>query len=216
VELSSIQKQQYIPDVSVVDPPQSQGRSITGAGVAVADKPLTVDIEIEERNVPYIEIIYRETGEVVTAIEVLSPVNKSSDGQKAYIKKQDDLVYSETNLVEIDLIGYGRKTTLVRKAIITDPPEWRYNVTLRRAHSRSKFQVYVFNLQDRLPRCIIPLRPADPDVVLDLPAVFTRCYDIGGYDLLIDYAQDPPVPLDETELAWLTTYLKEQGARPSS
>lgn len=213
VELANVTKQQYIPDVSVVEPPNNPERAVAGAGVCVVDEPLTVDIVLEDRNVPYIEIIYRETGDVVTAIEVLSPVNKSGDGQKAYIKKQNDLIFSETNLVEIDLLGYGQETTLVRKAEISTPPEWRYNITLRRAHSNAKFQVYVFNLQDRLPRCRIPLRAADPDVALDLPTVFARCYDVGSYDLLIDYAQKPPVPLDEKETEWLETYLKEQGLR---
>ena len=66
-------------------------------------------------------------------------------------------------------------------------------------------------LQDRLPRCRIPLRAADPDVVLDLPAVFARCYDVGGYDLLVDYTQAPPVPLSASEADWLHRRLQEQG-----
>ena len=77
---------------------------------------------------------------------------------------------------------------------------------MSRAHRRSRLEVYAFSLRDRLPRCRIPLRPADPDAVLDLPAVFTRCYDVGGYDLLIDYTQAPPVELSEAET--------DLGARP--
>jgi hypothetical protein len=67
-----------------------------------------------------------------------------------------------------------------------------------------------------LPNCRIPLRPPDDDVVLNLTAVFHRCYDIGGYDLLIDYSQPPSVPLSEVELAWLDGYLQEKGMRASN
>jgi hypothetical protein len=57
------------------------------------------------------------------------------------------------------------------------------------------------------------LRPADPDVVLDLPAVFTRCYEVGGYDLLIDYRAEPPVTLPAEDLTWLQTQLQSTGFR---
>ena len=66
-------------------------------------------------------------------------------------------------------------------------------------------------IQNRLPRCRIPLRAADPDVVLDLPAVFSRCYDVGAYDLLVDYTQAPPVPLSAAEVEWLQSRLRQQG-----
>lgn len=62
----------------------------------------------------------------------------------------------------------------------------------------------------RLPRCRIPLRPPDPDAVLDLPAVFTRCYDVGGYDLLIDYSKPPPVPLSDAKKEWVAKLLQHQ------
>ena len=56
----------------------------------------------------------------------------------------------------------------------------------------------------------IPLRAADPDVVLDLPSVFARCYAVGRYDLLIDYTKLPPVSLKEAEITWIHTHLKHQ------
>jgi hypothetical protein len=88
-------------------------------------------------------------------------------------------------------------------------------VSVSRARNRSRLEVYAIRLQDRLPRCRIPLRPADPDVVLDLPAVFTRCYAVGGYDLLVDYNAEPPVTLPPAALAWLHTHLQSQGIRPA-
>jgi hypothetical protein len=38
-------------------------------------------------------------------------------------------------------------------------------------------------------------------VVLDVQAVFTRCYDNGGYEDFVDYHQ-PPVSLSSEEMAW--------------
>ena len=52
----------------------------------------------------------------------------------------------------------------------------------------------------------------DPDAVLDLPAAFDRCYEVGGYDLLVNYAKAPPVALSESESAWLRNLLTEQSA----
>jgi hypothetical protein len=167
----------------------------------------------EERHVPFIEITYRETGDVVTVIEVLSPANKIGDGRDQYLQKQQDLLATHTNLVEIDLLGSGRPTALARTADIETPADWRYTVSISRAHRRYRLEIYAFSLRDRLPRCRIPLRAADPDAVLDLPTVFNRCYDVGGYDLIVDYRQDPRVTLREAELAWLAQRLQEQGLR---
>lgn len=54
-------------------------------------------------------------------------------------------------------------------------------------------------MQQPLPTVPIPLLPGDPDVLLDLQAAFTAVYDLLGYDLLIDYANPPDVPLTKQE-----------------
>jgi hypothetical protein len=46
---------------------------------------------------------------------------------------------------------------------------------------------------------------------LDLTAVFNRCYDVGSYDLLIDYSQPPVVQLCDEEADWLNDLLHEKG-----
>jgi hypothetical protein len=202
IELTELHKG-CIPDVLIVQPPREPARAVGQGSLMIADEPATYGFLDEERRVPYIEIVYRETGDVVTVIEVLSPANKIGEGREKYLQKQADLLASQANLVEIDLLGTGRGTTLARTANITTPPDWRYVVSVNRAHQRSRLEVYAFSLRDRLPRCRIPLRPADPDAVLDLPAVFARCYEVGGYDLLVDYTQPPPLELSEAELAWV-------------
>ncbi len=202
----------YIPDVMVVEPPRAPLSTQVQPGVLVADEPQTIGFLEEERHVPYLEIIYRETGDVVTLLEVLSPANKVGEGRAQYIQKQNDVLNSHANLVEIDLLS-GPTATLARAFEIKSPPDWRYNVSISRPHRRHQLEIYAIPLKERLPRCRIPLRRADPDVVLDLPTVFTRCYDVGSYDLLIDYGQAPPVALNDAEAAWLRALLVEHGLR---
>lgn len=212
VEVATLNKG-YIPEVLIVEPPREPVRLTAQGGTLVADEPLTFTFLDEERRVPFIEIVYRETGDVVTLIEVLSPANKMGEGREQYIQKQRDLLTTYTNLVEIDLLSYGRATTLARTVPIPASTDWRYTISISRSMRRSQLELYALALPDRLPRCRIPLRAADPDVVLDLPTVFTRCYDVGGYDLIIDYSAEPPVSLSESESAWLNSHLAHQGLR---
>ncbi len=206
--------QGFIPDVLIVQPPRNPAPVVAHGGLLVADQPATYRFVDEQRRLPYIEIIYRETGDVITVIEVLSPVNKSGEGREKYLKKQTELLRTQVNLVEIDLLGAVDTPTLARTYEILEPPNWRYVVSVNRLHQRQDLEIYAFRLQDRLPRCRIPLRAADPDVVLDLPAVFTRSYDVGGYDLMVNYTQEPPVTLSASETAWMRARLQEQGVRP--
>ncbi len=202
----------FIPDVMLVQTPRERVGVAEQAGVLTVDEPLLYTILDEKRRVPYLEIIYRETGDVVTTIEVLSPANKHGSGREEYLHKQNQLLLTHVNLVEIDLLGYGRPTTLAR-TIEIKKADWRYNISLSRGYRPDRREIYAISLWERLPRCRIPLREEDDDVVLDLPTVFTRCYDVGGYDLLVDYAQAPPVELSEAEAGWLETHLREQGIR---
>lgn len=205
----------YVPDVLLLHQMREPAPTLAIAGEMVADESQTTTYFDEERHVPYIEIIQRDMGEVVTVIEVLSPANKVGDGRDQYLQKQAELLDTKANLVEIDLLGYGYPTVLARNTTITEPADWRYLITISRANRRKQLEFYAVPLRERLPRCRIPLRPPDPDVVLDLPAVFTRCYDVGGYDLLIDYHQPPDVPLSQAELDWLQKTLTNQTLRVS-
>lgn len=208
--------QNYIPDVTVVrslrETASYQVTSVSGQ-TAVADEPQIFTSLSDKRRVPYIEIIYRETGDVVTLIEVLSPANKTGEGREQYLQKQEELLNTQANLVEIDLLSYGQHSTLARDEPIGSPPDWRYIVCTSRATNRLAVEVYAMGLKDRLPRCRIPLLAPDPDAVVDLTAVFNRCYDVGSYDLLIDYTQPPEAPLSKYEVEWVADRLQEKGLR---
>ncbi|MBE2197759.1 MAG: DUF4058 family protein [Anaerolinea sp.] len=212
IQLAQI-SQSYVPDVLLLQTMREPTAVYAATGALVADEPQVVTNLDEAYREPYIEIVTRDTGDVVTLIELLSPSNKIGNGRSQYIQKQADLLATDVNLVEIDLLGYGQGTALARNAIITDPADWRYLINISRAHRRSALEFYAIPLHQKLPNCRIPLRPPDADVVLDLTAVFSRTYDIGSYDLLIDYNLPPEPPLRDFEAAWLDARLREKGVR---
>lgn len=191
-----------------------------GGGVAVAefDAPVLLEIPSQETREAFIEIVYTDSGEVVTVIEVLSPSNKApGEGRDLYLRKQRQLLSSPVHLVEIDLLRSGSHTlALPQHALSNLPKPWHYLVSVNRALRRHRFEIYPAWLQRRLPRIAVPLRAPDPDIALDLQAVFARCYDNGGYEDFIDYRREPPVPLPPDDAAWAEALLREQGRRESS
>ncbi len=214
IELETLNKI-YVPDVMVIRPSRQPSGTRQASGALVADEPQMIGALDEDRRVPYLEVVYRETGDVVTVIEVLSPSNKTGVGREPYLQKQDELLNSPVNLVEIDFLS-GRSSTFARLFDIDAPRDWRYIISISRPQRRTRVEVYAIPLSKRLPRCKIPLLPEDDDAVLDLPAVLTRCYDVGGYDLLLDYSKPPPVSLSRAEEEWMEALLLEKGFRTAS
>jgi len=204
-----------VPDVQVIETPSELSETQSAYGALVADEPQTISGGDEERRISFLELLHRETGDVVTVIEVLSPSNKLGLGRDDYLQKQEDLLNTDCNLVEIDLLS-GPAVTFARRFRVTTPPDWRYIVSISRSEQRAQVEAYAIPLRERLPRCKIPLLPEDDDAVLDLPAVFTRCYDAGGYDLVLDYRQPAPVELSEAEEKWVAALLEEKGLRTAT
>lgn len=206
--------QDYYPDVSVIRRPQQEQPAATSGAAAVADEPHLIKALETEFREPYIEIVYLSSGDVVTTIEVLSPINKTGGSRGRYRQKQQQILNTETSLVEIDLLRAGAYTVAAPEKRMKDVAGWRYLVSVRRAGQYGQFEVYFIPLISRLPRCRIPLRAPDDDAVLDLPTVFARTYEVSGYEDFIDYSEPPPGPsLSDEEMDWLTTLLEEQGAR---
>jgi hypothetical protein len=50
-------------------------------------------------------------------------------------------------------------------------------------------------------------------VVLDLQAVFDRCYEEGAYARRLDYRREPVPPLSYNEVTWADTLLRQRGLR---
>jgi hypothetical protein len=158
-----------------------------------------------------IEIRQRNDGRLVTLVDLVSPMNKTTpQGRTAYLEKRREGRSACANLVEIDLVLQGQPLLDYSRDGL---PEWDYAVTVTRSTQPERYEIYTATLQKRLPRFRLPLAADDRDTVLDLHTAFTRCFDQGGFAGKIDYARDPATVLSDEDRRWLDEVLKQQKLR---
>ena len=195
------------PDVSIwrVDDRPSGGVAVATAS-AIAPAPLVGMVALQVPLKLYgVEIRRVEDDLLVTAIEILSPVNKrpGHEAFESYQRKRSDLLRSVAHLMEIDLLRAGR-----RWALLTPLPDAPYFVFLSRADKRPQVEIWPLRLQDPIPVLPVPLLEPDPDVPLDLGRAIQAIYDRAGYDLRIDYRQPvPPPDLAPEDAGWVAARL---------
>lgn len=153
-----------------------------------------------ERQDIYLVIRDRETMQVITVIELLSPSNKRSqgDGRHAYMMKRQEILSSPTHLVELDLLRGG-----MRLPVIGTLPPGDYYAIISRAKRRPKCEVYAWTLNDKLPVVPIPLKKGDADASVPLQEVFDIVYQRARYDLSVRYTAPLDPPLTPEELRWV-------------
>lgn len=170
----------------------------------------SVRLAVDEERLSFVRILDRETRDVVTIIELLSPSNKDSGQDRSqYLGKRERVLESSAHLVELDLLRGGRRPP------IDDQPDCDYCVMVSRAETRPQVELWPFRLRDRLPRIPIPLRSPDPDAVLDLQSVLDRVYDAAGYEDYI-YAGKPSPPLTSGDESWAATLISERALGDSA
>jgi hypothetical protein len=147
---------------------------------------------------------------LIALVDIVSPANRTTaTGRREYQAKRDEARQQGAHLVEIELVLQGR-TCL---DISTDGlPEFDYIVSVCRARQQDRYEIYTTTLQKRLPRFRLPLAADDRDLVVDLQAVFTRCYD-QYFACQIDYQKDPPTLLKDADYKWMQQLLKQQKLR---
>ncbi len=154
----------------------------------------------DELRITWVEIRALPDLELVTAIEVLSPINKIRQGRQAYLDKRDELHASRVNLVEIDLLLGGAPLPMKQRI----EPGAYYAIVARGARLPVA-EIYRWTVRDPLPQIPIPLRPSDPDVLIDLAALVTRVYDLGRYNRTLHHDAPLPetLPLTPEERGWV-------------
>ena len=159
--------------------------------------------------VPILSIEIQDVAErrLVTLLEILSPVNKRGKGAREYAQRRLEIMRTSTHLLEIDLLCQGRRIQLLR-----EPPHAPYYVYLSRSERRPYTQVWAIKLQQPLPVVPVPLLPPDADIALDLQAAINACFDLVGYEQLLDYRAEPPAGLSEEEQYWATTVIRQWQA----
>jgi len=149
-------------------------------------------------NIPVIEIRDVAKNQLITAIEILSPVNKRKPGLEPYQEKRMDLHRSGVHLLEIDLLRRG-----TRPFVHPRLPQSDYLVMLMRAGT-GRTEAWAFNVEEDLPVLPVPLVAPDPDAKLDLKQALDLIYQRSLYQLSIDYQKDPPPPeFSEAIKAWI-------------
>lgn len=201
-----------IPDVSVQSSQKAVPRkpsSVTSTAQTIR-QPTEVTLPfIEALTEGYLEIRSVETGEVITAIEVLSPKNKQSVvGRLQYETKRQKILRSDSHLVEIDLLRQGKSMPILETEIDSD-----YQILVSRSNIRPKAELYSFNLQDKIPQFILPLRSEDTEPIVDLQTLLHEIYDQGGYDLRLDYSRSTVPTLSNQDAVWVDELLKHEGLR---
>lgn len=197
------------PDVVRARPPQAEVRGPATGVAPGAGRAVIVHVPHDERVEPRVEIrIGRgRDARLVTAIEVLSPANKTpgEHGRELYLRKQRELLETQVNLVEIDLLRARTHTTAVPlERARTAAGNFRYHVCVHRLDNLEDYAVYPIQLAEPLPPIAVPLLPEDEPVVVSLQQVFDHCYEVGPYRWEIDYASPvPPPPLTPEEETWL-------------
>jgi hypothetical protein len=199
------------PDLRVEESTTKVRRKARTAPVAAITEPeiipMLIDDEIEEAR---LEIRHRETGALVTIIEVLSPANKirGSRGRESFMEKRRETFPSDVNWVEIDLLRAGIPSINRPRLRVCD-----YRILVFHGKSRSRARFWPVSVRQPLPTIGIPLRGKDPDVPLDLSKALRATYDHAAYDLSIDYRKDPDPPLDTDARKWAARLLREQRLR---
>jgi hypothetical protein len=213
------------PDVEIIRA-EKKPRKRSRGGVAVAEpgpaSPLVIAVETIDQGTfkqSFLEIRQRRGKEfrLVTAIEVLSPSNKKvgHPSRELYIDKQRKVLSSDAHLVEIDLLRGGTYTAAVPRELVEERAgPFDYLMSIHRFDRPNDYFVYPISMIQRLPEIAIPLLSGDPDVPLDLQAVFNRTYDGGAYDRDIEYGKDRIVPrLKADQAAWAADLLERRKRR---
>ena len=177
---------------------RAEGGDATPAMLTV---PVILPVAVQLVNV---EIYDTARNQLVSSIEILSPVNKRDPGLQRYRLKRQRLYQAGIHLLELDLLRRG--TRLITHATLPNVP---YLITLTRAHA-GKTDVWPLRLQDAWPKVPIPLRQPDADVILNLGQAFDEVYAEAAYELSINYHEPPPVPsLTDEDKAWVQKLLQQ-------
>lgn len=207
------------PDVEVFDSRRVSGEPGTAtpaearvqAGAAL-EAPLTIPrLSPVEVRLTSVEVRNAAENDLVTSIEIASPVNKREPGLSKYRRKRERLLDAGVHLLEIDLLRRGTRTLAGNPRL----PPCAYLLSLTR-HRAPRIGVWPLHLQDALPEVPVPLREPDADVVLPLSECLRTLYDVADYSLSIDYSNPPPPPpLSSDDEGWVRGLLAEwrRGAR---
>ena len=185
------------PDIALVatETPVMAAPQPTFSGVIEVEVPM--NDEVSEN---FLEIHEVKTGRLVTIVELLSPVNKlHKAGREQYETKRDQVMATQTHLVEIDLLRAGAPM-MVSLRVQSD-----YRILVSRSRQRPKAHLYPFSVREPIPEFHLPLLPQDEEPLVDLNTILHALYHRARFDLRLDYTQPPVPPLAVADRPWATS-----------
>jgi Protein of unknown function (DUF4058) len=168
-------------------------------------EPLSVTLTIPETvRQGYLEVREIATGQVITVIEVLSPVNQRvGKGRLDYENKRAMILSSASNFVEIDLLRQGQPMPIQQHLVRS-----HYRILVSPQENRPQADLYLFNLSDPIPCFALPLRADDHLPTVNLRQLLDGIYDRSGSGFVIDYSLPPVPPLAASEAEWVHQWMK--------
>lgn len=197
------------PDIHVSHDP-TRLPSSAQISAAVVSEPLVL------RRAPHptrhVEIVGKD-GQLITAIEFLSPWNKVGNrAREKYARKQLDFIDAGVNLVEIDLVRQGSYILAAPLEEFRSEQRTPYLICVYRDASPDQFEVYRAPLEHPLPNIPVPLRYGERDAVLQLQPLIDQCYQDGRYYRL-DYSGKPSGKFNKALKQWINQRLQSEGLR---
>ncbi len=155
------------------------------------------------------------TFRLVTVIELLRAAHKvPGEFHDAYLARLRRYAAERVNVVEVDLLRSPRIGMAVARSDLSPTFRTPYLICTHRAtDDPARWGCYPVPLRRRIAPVPLPLRPGDPDAVLDLQPLLTRAYAAGRHDD-IDYRREPVPPLPEADVAWAHELLRLARRRP--
>jgi hypothetical protein len=165
--------------------------------------PYKLPIEVR---VPIVEIRDAAQNTLVTAIEILSPVNKRNPNLLKYREKIDELHNRGVHVLEIDLLRRGTRPFRSHKTTS------HYQMMLLRA-KMNRADIWAVHVQDVLPVLPVPLLAPDADVPLDLSKAMELIFERSFYHLSINYNEKPAPPVfAEGDWHWIERVITDAKA----
>lgn len=214
VYIVSPDEQRWVfPDIYVIETPTPAARP-AGRGAIAAPVRISLAGPATVRQ-PFILIRDRASRQVVTIIELLSPINKTPTSlsgavpaaRAEFLQKRGETMASTAHWLEIDLVRAGER-----------PPEVRgtadYYALLKRAGAHEA-EVWPIGLRDPMPTIAVALPPGHADVPLDLQAGIEALFERYRYAELMDYRRPPPAPaFSLDDMQWVAGQVQRwQGTR---
>ena len=203
------------PDVAVEKPWERVSEARAAYGPSAEEQALLAEAKTiilddpVERSVHIVD----GSGELITALEIISPTNKG-EGRWAYLEKQRIYQEGGVNLVEIDLV-YGMQggDRVFRAPSEQFGPvsEFPYGVCVWRARDPGRAAAYPIGWRDPLPRIPVPLREQDTESILNLQLIVDQAYERGRYAYLIRYGSELHGQVPDAEAKWAEAVLREKG-----